>query len=222
MMASAYAYRQTHRETGPWHFVDIPLSAIGYDQSRDCPGGDCVVTQIRKFALILVDKSAAPADRLEALKFVVHFIGDIHQPLHCEDNGDRGGNDVRLTYLGRSTDLHAVWDGGIIEAQLHTRLGPNYAPDLVATHLEADQLERESEELAPGVAPSGLAEHLEMATVQWANESHALAVAAYRDLPQPLASGWDKTYQGKEWPVVERQLTTAGLRLAELLNEVLP
>lgn len=131
----ADAIRPSHPETGPWHFVDIPLSAQGYNAARDCPGGNCVVEQIQRWGAVLGDATVAPAERLIALKYVVHFVGDIHQPLHCETNfasrpppnGDRGGNDVHLTYFGRSTNLHAVWDGGIIEEALHIRLEPNYA-----------------------------------------------------------------------------------------------
>jgi hypothetical protein len=123
-------YRVSHPETGGWHYVDIPLSTAAYDANRDCAGGNCVVVQIQSFAATLGNKNAAPADRLVALKFVVHFVGDIHQPLHAEDDDDKGGNDVHITYFGKSTNLHSVWDGRIIEqarcdpgAELHAGLG---------------------------------------------------------------------------------------------------
>jgi hypothetical protein len=216
-------YRQSHPETGPWHFVDIPLSASGYDASRDCKDGACVVAQIQHFAGILGDKTAAPADRLTALKFVVHFVGDIHQPLHCEDNGDKGGNNIDLRYFGRSTDLHAVWDGGIIEQALGIHLGPHFAPNLTATQQEATVLGGNvTATQAASWAPSGLASQLDSATVQWANDSHALAQTAYSNLPAaPRPQGWDHTYQGYAWPVIQDQLARAGVRLAELLNEEL-
>ena len=107
------AVRPRRPETAPWHFVDIPLTATAYDANRDCVGGDCVVAQIQRFAAVLGDRNAAPQDRLEALKFLVHFVGDIHQPLHCETDltnfpppqGDRGGNDIHLTYFHRSNQF---------------------------------------------------------------------------------------------------------------------
>jgi hypothetical protein len=216
-------YRESHRETAPWHFVDIPLSASGYNASRDCAGDACVVAQIQHFAAILGDKTAAPSDRLMALKFVVHFVGDIHQPLHCEDNGDRGGNDVHLTYFGKPTNLHAVWDGGVIEQALGVTLGPNFTPNLTATQKEATILGRNIwPDRAASWAPGGLALRLDAVTVQWANESHALAQTAYRDLPSPpRPEDWDAIYQSETWPIIQDQLTRAGVRLAELLNEKL-
>jgi hypothetical protein len=216
-------YRQTHRETAPWHFVDIPLSASGYDPSRDCAGDACVVAQIQHFAAVLADKTAAPGDRLMALKFVVHFVGDIHQPLHDEDNGDKGGNNIHLTYFGKSTNLHAVWDGGVIEQALGVKLGPDFAPNLTATQQEATVLNGNvSPTQAASWAPSGLTSQLDSATVQWANDSHALAKTAYQDLPAaPRPHGWEQTYQGETWPIIQDQFTRAGVRLAELLNEEL-
>src|SRR5258708_8054876 len=79
--------RPQRRETAPWHFVDIPVhppasTPAAYDAARDCPRGDCVVAAIGRFAAVLRDKSAAPRDRLEALKFLVHFFPAIHHPLH--------------------------------------------------------------------------------------------------------------------------------------------
>lgn len=214
-------YRESHPETAPWHFVDIPLLASGYDANRDCKNEACVVAQIQHFAAVLADKTAAPSDRLTALKFVVHFVGDIHQPLHCEDNGDRGGNDIHLTYFGKATNLHAVWGGGVIEEALGVILGPHFAPDLTATRKEAMILGRNvSAEQAASLAPGGLTSRLDLATVQWANDSHALAQRAYRNLPpSPMPESWDHTYQSEAWAIVRTQLVFAGVRLAELLNE---
>ena len=227
----ADAIRPSHPDTGPWHFVDIPLSAQGYNATRDCPGSNCVVDQIGHWAAVLGDPNATPTDRLTALKYVVHFVGDIHQPLHCATNltdypppfGDRGGNYVRLTYFHRETNLHAVWDGGIIEEALHVKLGPNYAPDLAATRAEAERLGQTLTATdAAAWAPSGLSAHLDVATVQWANESHKLAQTAYLLAPlAPRPEGWEAGYQEREWPVVQGQLSRAGVRLAEVLNEAL-
>jgi hypothetical protein len=69
---------------------------------------------------VLRDKAASPRERLEALKFVVHFVADIHQPLHCADDGDRGGNAIHVIFVGHRTNLHAVWD--ILDDPLRLRL----------------------------------------------------------------------------------------------------
>lgn len=206
--------RQQRRETAPWHYVDIPLDAPGYDAARDCPGGNCVVATIIAFEKVLADKSAVQQDRLEALKWVVHFVGDIHQPLHAEDHSDKGGNEVHVVYFGKATNLHAVWDGGIIEHALDLHLGPNYSFDHEAVRLDAKKLDitMKDEPLGP----------LDEAVVGWANNAHQTArTIAYADLPQDLSGDWSETYQEKVWPAVRFQLGLAGLRLAKVLNEAL-
>ena len=75
--------RRQRPETASWHFVDIPITAPFYDPARDCAGGNCVVAKIEQFAKELHDTSPPPGERLEALKFLVHFAGDVHQPLHA-------------------------------------------------------------------------------------------------------------------------------------------
>jgi hypothetical protein len=88
--------RPQRRETAPWHFVDIPVSAQRYDAPRDCRSDDCIVARLEQFIAALRQDSSKPPsrERLEGLKFVVHFMGDLHQPLHVSDNGDRGGGDL--------------------------------------------------------------------------------------------------------------------------------
>jgi hypothetical protein len=219
----ADAVRPQRPETAPWHYVDIPLDASTYDAERDCPNDDCVVTRIVSFERILADTSALPADRLEALKWLVHFVGDIHQPLHAEDHGDRGGNDIRLTYFKQRTNLHAVWDGKIIEYALDLTLGPDYSFDHDAVRADARALnaaiaDADRARWAPGHLTSNLAQ----AVVAWANESHALArTVAYPNLPAERRGQWAIGYQRAAWPVVQYQLERGGIRLAELLNESL-
>lgn len=222
--------RTIRPETGPWHFVDIPLDASEYDAGRDCAEGNCVVEAIQRFAKVLRDRNAAKKDRVEALKWIVHFVGDIHQPLHCETDlskfpppeGDRGGNKVSLTFFDNHTNLHSVWDGGMIEHVLDVHLGPHFQPDLKATAAEAKKLNAHIKDGdASAWAPDGLADHLDTATVKWANDSHALAQTAYRILPTHRRHGWETAYIDEEWPVVQNQLERAGVRLAKILNEIL-
>jgi hypothetical protein len=106
--------RGQRRETASWHVVDIPISGPGYDARRACPRGDCVVAKIKEFTAELQDGSLPARERLEALKFVVHFVADVHQPLHASDNSDRGGNEIHVEFLRHQTNLHAVWDTSIL------------------------------------------------------------------------------------------------------------
>jgi hypothetical protein len=199
--------RGQRRETAPWHFVDIPIhpapgTPAAYDQARDCPGDNCVVAKIDQFTAELRDHRLAPRQRLEALKFVVHFIGDLHQPLHASDNGDRGGNAIRVRLDGRDTNLHAVWDSGILD--------PAVGGDDRGYALR----------LAQSISPAELKLWQGGSAVDWANESHAIAVRViYGSLSH--AGSLPASYENAALPVVNRQLERAGVRLAAVLNGAL-
>src|SRR6266516_2237538 len=115
-------YRLLDTNTAPWHFVDIPVSANDYDPARDCRRHHgCVVEALDHFQKVLADTHTSATNRAFALMFVVHLVGDLHQPLHCADNNDRGGNDVAVTFFGEADsaggthwNLHSVWDTGLI------------------------------------------------------------------------------------------------------------
>jgi len=200
--------RLQRRETGPWHYVNIPIhrqpnATEAYDKERDCPLDNCVVTQILKFEAILKEKTALPVQRLEALKFLVHFIADIHQPLHCSDDHDRGGNDLRYEYGGNPTNLHAVWDTGILAPAVHGD-ERGYALKLVKS------IEQE-------VA----AKWQEGSVIDWVNESYWIAVdVIYKNLPSDT-SVLPESYGIEMLPVVDGQLERAGVRLATVLNLIL-
>ena len=85
--------RRERRETAPWHYVNISHDATSFDRERDGREGDNVIEAIDRQAKVLADKTQPREKRVEALKWIVHLVGDVHQPLHCADrNGDKGGN----------------------------------------------------------------------------------------------------------------------------------
>ena len=98
------------RATGPWHSIDIGDSKI--DFARQCPKGDCLDAQTEQFLAVLKDPNADKDAKAQALKFVIHFIGDLHQPLHDEDNGCKGGNTRHVIFGGHPDNLHWVWGYG--------------------------------------------------------------------------------------------------------------
>jgi hypothetical protein len=122
-------YRTAHRETADWHFVNIEIDqpnledacfgfpALPAGQLASVgPAQDCVVNKIDEFIVELTSPSTLPAERLLALKFLIHFIGDLHQPLHAADHHDRGGNCIGLIPpQGAQTNLHAYWDVSVVE-----------------------------------------------------------------------------------------------------------
>jgi hypothetical protein len=207
--------RRQRDETFGWHFVDIPKDAPGFSQPRDCfrpqdthanaqnDHHNCVVDRIEIFRQVLADPKASRNDRVEALKFLVHFVGDIHQPLHAVDEA-RGGNDIKVTVFGSdkcgnyACNLHGVWDVGLIE---HA----SYTDTEYVRHLN-DAIKKEKLAGRSG----GTAE-------DWANESHE---AARHILGEPSHS-IDELYYQENIGMVDQQLALAGLRLAALLNDTL-
>jgi hypothetical protein len=197
-------FRSTHRETAPWHFVDIPLAAAGYDRARDCPDNQCVVAKTNEFAAVLADRSARDRKRALALKFLIHLVADLHQPLHAADRHDRGGNEVQVLYRGYWTNLHHLWDVELVLA-----VGGANATALAA------QLDR-------GVSPADMARLSVGTPIAWANDTHAQAVSiAYGALPENPEEDLGFAYTEAALPVVDAQLSKAGLRLAALLNAAL-
>ena len=100
--------------------------------ARDCPHGHCIVAKLPHFVHVLADRTAPPQVRLEALKWVVHLVGDIHQPLHNADHDDKGGNTVQLVYFGEPTNLHRVWDTGVWNRRPGLHMNPDYSFDHAA------------------------------------------------------------------------------------------
>jgi hypothetical protein len=191
---------EQRRATARWHYVSIPLGAIAYDATRDCGGGACVVVKLEQYTAVLRDKTATPRDRLEALKFVVSFASDIHQPLHAADNGDRGGARVAIVFDGRAMNLRQLWDDEILTEGGNPH---DMALDLVGSISKSDRRAWQS----------GSAE-------DWANESHALAKGfVYRYLPPSRVL--PSSYQSGAQLVELDRLKHAGVRLAWILNRSL-
>jgi hypothetical protein len=191
-------------ETGPWHYVNIPIALpsgelTGYDAARDCPQSASVVAKIEQFELELTNRQLPERQRLEALKYIVHFVGDLHQPLHVSNNHDRGGNDDPVIFMGLPTNLHAVWDSGII------------AP-VVKDNERAYALR-----LVQNITPEERQHWSEGTVTSWANEGHEIAARTiYSELPH--IGELPDDYETRALPIVNEQLKRAGVRLATVLN----
>lgn len=207
--------RKQHDESYDWHFVDIPKDAAGFSEERDCfrpqdkhkdartDHHNCVVDRIEMFAKVLGDENATLNQRLEALKWLVHFVGDIHQPLHAIDTA-RGGNDVKLPVFGSAQcgqypcNLHWAWDDLLIQ---HTGYSEPHYVSVLQKLISTEQLEQR--------ARGG--------PEDWANESHLQA----RQILDRNARAIDQSYYEAYIPLVNEKLALAGLRLAALLNDTL-
>ena len=201
-----------YRDTAPLHYVnfprsvDFPRNVCRYDAQRYCRGGSCVVGAIGKYVARLADHGASKRSRAEALAFVVHFVGDIHQPLHAGWRDDRGGNDVQIRIGRKGSNLHALWDDVLARgAGLRVR---EHADLLLATPLTAEPMWAWSD-----AAPAAWAE----APAAWAEESCRIVA----DGLYPETLDISDAYVKRMLPIAQERIELAGRRLAAVLNAVL-
>jgi len=185
------------RDTGPFHYVNIHDSGCRYVAAQDCPQGACIVEALPRFAAILGDRNQSPQARLEALKFVVHLVGDVHQPLHAGNRDDRGGNQFQIQIDGRGSNLHAVWDYNILNSS-------------------GLRLKTYAARLAPQVASTSAGP---IDAKAWAEASCKVLdrVGAYPKRPGKLPEGYLQRMQ----PAVEAQIVLAAKRLAVVLDQAM-
>jgi nuclease S1 len=191
--------------TGPWHYISIPISKQQYDP-KYCPSGGCVVSKIRDFKRVLQDRKTGKAEKLQAFKFLIHFIEDLHQPLHVGDDGNKGGALLQVRFYGAGSNLHLVWNSQIIE---------HYSSDERVWLWELTGL----------AYPKATAEWSKGTPEDWAVESLQAAKKAYY-LPGARTAMRSGARIGDDYlrmaiPIIQKQLAKAGARTAWILNEIL-
>ena len=182
----------------PWHYVT--LDGITYDHAP--PEGDALEALL-KFRATLQDPAASLADKQLALRFVVHLVGDLHQPLHVGKCCDRGGNEVKVTWFGKPTNLHAVWDSALVDDE-----------QLSFTELAA-KLERHT-------SNDDVIAWWDINPRDWISESAQLRETLYpapSNDPKKLPE-LSYAYVYRFTPVMEQRLKQAGVRLAAYLNDI--
>lgn len=188
------------RHASPWHYINAaPGQSI--ESAKRNPDGD-VVEAIQRFERVLRDRGSSRKERVEALKFLAHFVADVHQPLHVGYASDRGGNDIRVRWFGETTNLHRVWDEHLVE---HQRLSFTEWVRFFG-HAEPGEIEawRRSN------------------VYDWARESRSMLPAVYdfgdsRSERTPYL-GFD--YIFKHADGVRLRLLQAGIRLSGMLNDI--
>lgn len=190
-------WQQTRRQ----HYINFGSADCRYVPERDCRGGQCVVAGLQHYVEVLSDRKLPDAQRLQALKFVVHFVGDEHQPLHDGYRDDKGGNAYQVQFDGRGSNLHRVWDSGL--------LGTRH----LGWQAYADKLAAEGPLGAPDFNATGVERY-----AAWAEASCRIT----RDQGvYPAGHVIEASYVTSRLPIAEQQLRIAGRHLAEVLNESL-
>lgn len=183
------------KEAGPYHYVTIP-KGMSYDDVGAPTEGDAI-TALEKFKAILQDEEDSLEDKKLALRFTVHIIGDLHQPLHAGNGTDKGGNDFKMTFFWEQTNLHRVWDSGLIEQE-----------ELSYTEM-SDWLSRE-------ITKQNIRDWSDTNPVVWAEESAEIRENIY---PQGNAEeAWGYVYDHRD--TLRRRLSQGGIRIAAYLNEL--
>lgn len=187
---------RAYRSYSPWHYVNMGLSET-YEESSKNPQGD-LVTGIAKCISVLKDDSSSDADKNFHLKMLVHFIGDLHQPLHIGRKEDKGGNDVQVQWFGRGTNLHSVWDSKMID---------DY--DMSYTDLAENAEELSKKQI----------EFIEQGSVvDWVNEVHQITDDVYKSAN--VGENLRYRYSYDHFATVRQQLQKGGIRLAKVLNDI--
>jgi S1/P1 Nuclease len=193
--------------TNPWHYQNVDICKP-FDLKSACANGNCVSAQIDRNFALLKDKSLPDHIRLEAMAFLIHFVGDIHQPLHAGDRSDRGGNDLKVNYgIMPGYNLHSAWDGLLADRALSA------APPIIRRYSISER---------SAMAAGG--------SRQWSEESWQVskAIAYPRALDGDACSAVpgapvtiDEADVAASRDALRMQVTRGGLRLARLLNEAL-
>lgn len=185
---------------GSWHYVNLPSDK---EYSEFEPEKENIVNTINKAVSILKDRKSSTDEKRFYLKYLVHLVGDIHQPLHAGRSEDLGGGKIKLKFKAKAnednnTNLHVLWDTDLIEDF-------NMSFTEFSTHLINRYQHR-----------SGLNTNFEV--LSWLKESHDLATEIYAGTPENSSLSYNYVY--KYHPVVENRLFLAGIRLGALLNEI--
>lgn len=223
-------------ETTLWHFVDIPVEGDGHfsksaDYCRSTRQGDCIILAIDDFVVLLKQsterafsdyKPEKKRQYHDALGFLVHFLGDLHQPLHCaERNNDGGGNSVQVTWQNgpAQSNLHSVWDGELVMRNIKTMPAAKQNDEGYAAWVvqNLSVAERDYATLKSPTIKQGTPENV----IAWAESSHTIARnVAYSKPAQPGITTLDQAYFNAAVPEVQKQLRLGGVRLARILNEI--
>ncbi len=228
---------RSNLKNGPWHYIDIPRAASRAPLAQFCGSNGCVTQAIADQLAILKNKNADPRRRADAVRYIIHFVGDLHMPLHATTNNDEGGNCVPVRYFRRwpqeqynsfTPNLHALWDTAILERDMEGAEPPEFAEFLgrvfsadfskwQAAGIHVEDWAWESHDLAESIVYGALVPKVPVETpapVQACTDANNIGE---RMLHMNFFAG--QNYQEAAGPIAEKRVAQAGVRLAMILNE---
>jgi hypothetical protein len=220
--ADSYRSQAEGKFSGVYHYIDAldnPPESCNLDYERDCPEEGCIISAIANYSSRAVEKNISIVEQQKALKFIVHFIGDVHQPLHVE-NIAVGGNLINVTFNGARTNLHSIWDTAIPQKAVGNFTQANalaWARNLTA-EIKTGQYKKESKSWTKGIDADDAID----TSMIWAREANAYVCSTV--LPNGPDAVFGKELSGAYYetaiPVVTEQIAKAGLRLAAWLDAI--
>lgn len=188
---------RSYSKFSAWHYVNYPLG-MRYEDSEKSEYGD-IVTAIEECIRVVKNKDSSRADRVFYLKMLIHFIGDLHQPMHASRAEDKGGNDIQVQWFGQGSNLHRVWDKNLIVSY-----GMTYTE--LANELDRGVSRKERKKIQEG------------SIYDWVDESHEICGTLYESVEVGEKLGYRYTYDYND--LLFEQLQKGGLRLAKVLNDL--
>jgi len=194
--------RSANPETGAWHFIDVPLglSFTDFETQVKNTAGTNVYKALLNAEYTLKDSKSNQRQQVEALKFIIHFVGDMHQPMHVSRTEDKGGNTIQLTFNGEDTNLHTLWDSKLLDHE-----GLSY-----------DKLADKFDHATPEQITKWQSDPI----IIWAWESYQISSILYGEVNNDGSTKLGQDYYDTHIPVVESRIEKAGIRLAGLLNNI--
>lgn len=194
--------QEEYKKTGSWHFLNLPLglSYPEFQKTVTAMTDESVYSALMNTEKTLKDPNATKESKIVALKFVVHFVGDLHQPMHISRAEDKGGNTIQLNYEDKGTNLHSLWDTKLLEHQglTYEQLASKY------DNVPAKQIKQwQSDPL-----------------MKWIWESYEISSQLYAEVDGMSSRKIDDAYYQKHLPQIEVRIQQAGIRLAGVLNAI--
>lgn len=190
------------KETGDWHFLNLPLG-LNYQQFTkyvDTVSKGNVYSALLNAEKTLRDKKTSKQQQVYALKFILHLVGDLHQPMHISRAEDKGGNTIQLNYEEKGTNLHSLWDTKLLEHQ-----GLSYV-----------QLAEKYDQ----ISAADIKQWQNEPVMQWIWESYQISSALYAEVDGMNKRVIDDAYYQKHLPTIQKRIQQAAIRLAGILNKI--